>query len=555
MHSVRTIPDILRQEFAGDRGVTVIDGTLQETGQLRYHDLGEAADRAAAELLARGVARGDRVGLLGSTSAELITALFGVWRAGAVPVVLALPRRRSDVPDYVEELQWRLTHVDAACLLVDDAVIDLVAEQGLDVDPVGVAALADPDRAPGDLPEVADEDAVAVLQFTSGSTGRSRAVELTHANVLANIGALGEAAAIDGDSDSVVSWLPLFHDMGLVLLLASAYYGLPLAIEPPEQFLARPGSWLDAVSRYGATTTVAPNFAYGLASRDLTRRPRDLDLSSLRIAGNGAEPIDMSVLDRFTEVAGKYGFRREAICPMYGLAEATVGVSITRPGDAAHELWVDRDALEKDARVEPAEAESDGARRIPACGIPLPGVEVRIVSDGEDRTDEREVGELWVRGPSVMSGYWRDQEATDEVLEGGWLRTGDLAFMDRGALFVCGRIKDMIIVGGRNLYPEDYEQCAVALEGVRRGNVIAFGLPDRERMVVVAETKAPDGEAEEIAGRVMRALAERLSHAPEEVLLVPPQTLPKTSSGKLQRGVCRERYSSGELPALASASR
>jgi fatty-acyl-CoA synthase len=346
----------------------------------------------------------------------------------------------------------------------------------------------------------------------------------------------------------VVSWLPLYHDMGILMVIAAVADRGDLLLAPTEDFVWRPGFWMDAVSRFRATVTVGPNQAYGLAARDLRMRPRELDLSRLRVAGNGAEPVDARVLADFAEQAGRYGMLAEALCPMYGLAEATLAVTIGTPGLRWREVWVSRELLESERVVKLADAGAPGARRLVPCGPPVPGVEVRI--DGPD-----EVGEILVRSPSLMAGYWRDAPATAAVLRDGWLHTGDLGFLLDGELVVCGRAKDMIVVGGRNLYPEDYEQLVTLHTGVRRGNVIAFGLTDVERMVVVAETAFATDRAAQLAADVMHMLTQELSHAPKEVIMVRPGTLPKTSSGKVQRGRCRDRYLAGDLHPVATAAR
>jgi fatty-acyl-CoA synthase len=549
---ISTIPEALRRAASSEHGITLVDGGLDEVAVVDYGELEARASRAAVALAERGVEQGDRVCLLSSTSADFLSGLFGVWGAAATPVVLALPRRRSDLPRYVEDLTWRLAHTDARALLVADQFAPLL--EGLE-SPTPVVRLGDLAAGDGAPARRSRSDDLAVLQFTSGSTGRSRAVMLSHANVLANIEALSEAAAVDGDRDVIVSWLPLFHDMGLVLTLAAVWNRLPLVLETPEEFLAAPGSWMGAVSRFGGTITVAPNFAYGLATRALERGEARLDLSSLRLAGNGAEPIDLNVLERFLAFAEPHGFRRDALAPMYGLAEATVGVTITHPGRRVRDFWVSRSTLETAREARPARPLEPDARRLVSSGQALPGIEVIVTDDAGRPLGEREVGELCVRGANVTRGYWRDPEATEAIFRDGWLLTGDLGFVDGDDVVISGRKKDMIIVGGRNLYPEDYEQSAIELPQVRRGNVIAFGVPERERMVVVAEANVSDGEGSAVAEQLMTLLRERLSHAPEEVVVVPPRSLPKTSSGKLQRGLCRERYREGGLPAVATVSR
>jgi fatty-acyl-CoA synthase len=551
--SARTMPEALRGGVDSHHKFIVVDRDLNEHSR-SYQELIDGAAAGANMLRDLGVTPGDRVCLLSSTSLSLVNGLLATWWAGAVPVILALPRRQDELPQFLEDMRQRVAHVDARLVIVMDQFADALPpeEDGPKIIALGLLETASHDSllAPSGQPE-----GLAYLQFTSGTTARSRAVALTHRQVLAQIASM--AMVTSGEIDDVVMhWLPLFHDMGLILTLGAIAYGARVVLLPPEEFLARPGAWMDSISRFGGTFTVAPNFAYGLAGRDLQARPRDLELSQLRIAGNGAEPIDADTMYAFADTAARYGFKREAICPMYGLAEATLAVATSRPGQAVREVWVSREQLEDHGVVEEVPADSDGARRLVACGPPVPRTEIMVIDKAGQELPADRVGEILVRSPSVMSNYWQDPVATREAIDkAGWLHTGDLGFVAHGELVVCGRIKDMIVVGGRNLYPEDYEQCAVAVEGVRRGNVIAFGVPDQERMVVVAETRAVDGEGMTVAKETMLALTRRLSHAPQEVVLVPPGTLPKTSSGKPQRGVCRQQYLDGQLPAVATVGR
>jgi fatty-acyl-CoA synthase len=551
---VGTIPDALRRSATTHRGITFVDRDLVER-RLSFTELAHGAQRCAGALRELGVEPGDRVCILGPTTVDVVLTLFGTWTLGAVPVVLSLPRRLNDLDAFVDEVVARTDKADASLL----AISTLFLEQA---PPIDVAArlatieeIASSTGEPID-PHPVSPDHLAYIQFTSGTTARSRAVALTHRHLLANMHAAGEMAGVDPDTDVFVSWLPLFHDMGLIgMLLGSVIFGAELVLMPTEEFLGRPGAWMDAVSSYKGTITASPNFGYGLAARDLAAKPRRLDLQHLRIAANGAEPIDIETCDRFSDSASRYGFDRNAMCPMFGLAEATLAVSLSRTDEPVRVIWVDREALETDERVVPLPADAKGARALVACGRALPGHEITIKGRDGTPVGSGGVGEICVRGPSVMHGYWRDADATREALHDGWLHTGDLGFMTEHGLVVCGRKKDMIILGGRNLYPEDYEFVAEQVPGVRRGNVIAFAMPETERMVVVAETTAQPHEAEGIAREALEVLRRALPRGPEEVVLVSPGTLPKTSSGKRQRGACREQYASGELEPLAIARR
>jgi fatty-acyl-CoA synthase len=546
---VSTIPQALERAARSGNAVTVLDRGLAER-RATYAELEAASRRAARGLRAAGVETGDPVCLLGSTSLEFLVTLFGVWRAGAIPTVLALPGR-VDLETYMEDVQGRVAAAGAKVVAVADEIVSLVPLDPVAVPVVGMRALTDHD--PTDEPTPGDGDAVALLQFTSGTTAGSRAVTLTHRHILTNVAEAGPVLEAGSPSAVIVSWLPLFHDMGLIgMLLGAVAARCPLFLIPPEEFMARPGVWMDAISRYGGTTTAAPNFGYGLAARDLRLRPRDLDLSSLRGAGSGGEPIDHDTFLAFTEEAGKYGFDRDNFCPMFGLAEATLAVTSQRSGEPVILSWVRRDGLEKDGTAIPAEPGDPEARSLVANGRAMAGVEIAILDEDGRRLEPGRVGEICVGGPGVMAGYWRDPARTAETIRDGLLHTGDLGYLDAsGQLYVTGRIKDMIIVGGRNLAAEDYEFWTERVDGVRMGNVIAFAVPEREHVVVVAETTKPADEADEVARSVMEALRDRLPRGPEEVVLVMPGTLPKTSSGKRRRGACREQYASGALRTVA----
>jgi fatty-acyl-CoA synthase len=550
---VGSIPEALERSAASGRGITLVDRQLTEQ-RLSYEEVLASARRFASGLGRHGVAQGDRVCLLGTTTIDLVASLYGAWIAGAVPVVLPLPRRQSELPAFVQDVADRVGKAHASVL----AVSELLLEQAPAIDvPAPIVSIEDLARNGGPaMPAAVGPDDLAYLQFTSGTTARSRAVVLTHRHLIANLVAAGEMADIDPDRDVFVSWLPLFHDMGLIgMLLGSVVFAADLVLIPTEEFLGRPGCWVDAMSRYRGTITASPNFGYGLAARDIASKPRALDLGSWRIAANGAEPIDLETVQRFTDAAVPYGFDRNAMCPMYGLAEATLAVSLSRTDEPVAVEWVDRETLEASARVEHVDPHTPGSRALVSCGYPIPGHEIAIKDPAGNDVGDGAVGEICVRGPSVMPGYWRDPEATAEALRDGWLHTGDLGFEGRHGLVVCGRKKDMIILGGRNLYPEDYEFHAERVPGVRKGNVIAFAIPERERMVVVCETTAGPDEVDDVARSTLEELRRQLPRGPEEVVLVSPGTLPKTSSGKRQRGECREQYTAGDLAPLAVARR
>jgi acyl-CoA synthetase (AMP-forming)/AMP-acid ligase II len=359
--------------------------------------------------------------------------------------------------------------------------------------------------APGDL---------ALIQFSSGTTVDPKPVALTHANVLANLAAI-QTIVPDDDAQAGVSWLPLYHDMGLIgcLLLAVARPG-PLTLIPPEVFLARPALWLRAISKKRATLSVAPNFAYGLCARRIRDDElRGVDLSSWRFALNGAEPVAPAVLRRFVERFSPHGFRESALMPVYGLSEASLAVTFTPPG--------------RGPRIK------TGERELASVGAPLPGIDVEVRD-----------GRIFVRGPSVMREYFRNQEATRAVLRDGWLDTGDLGFVEDGELFVAGRAKDVIILRGRNHAPQEFEDALDGLAGARPGCAVAVALPtsEGEELALLVEQSSALTEAD-----VRTRVLEQTGIRAHEVRLLAPGTLPRTSSGKLRRGEALRQLLAGEL--------
>jgi fatty-acyl-CoA synthase len=370
---------------------------------------------------------------------------------------------------------------------------------------------------------------------------------LPHRTILANLDGAAAAAQLDPDDDVLVSWLPLYHDMGLIgLMTLPMISGADLVLAAPQDFMASPSRWMQWLSDFGGTATAGPNFSYALAARAL-KRLDNLDLSRWRVALNGAEPVDPATMGAFCEAGARHGLDPAAAFPAFGMAELAIAGTFPAPGAGLRMDTIDRTCLERD-RLAKECAPEDG-RSFALLGRPVDGLEIRICAPetGAELID-REVGELEFRGTSVTPGYYNRPDATAAVMHDGWLRTGDLAYTLDGELVVCGRIKDMIIVAGRNVFPEDVEAAASGVEGVRAGNVIAFGVAGRrgqESVVVVAETKADDTAP--VRDEVARRVRQSVGLGPSDVVLVHPGTLPKTSSGKLQRSLCRTRYLDDEL--------
>ncbi len=523
--------------------VTFVSGDVHVT--VPWGQVHSDATLMAAGLQARGVVPGDRVALLGPTTRTFVTAIQAVWLSGATLVVLPLPMRMGSLDEFVAQTRARVRSADVRLVLADP---DLAAFVTPEPDEPPLIVFDELDRDAIYDPPAPDPSAVALLQFTSGSTSDPKGVVLPHQAVCANLDAIEVAAELDVDTDVLVSWLPLYHDMGLVGLLGLAMTtGTALVLGAPQDFLASPGRWMEWMSQYGGTATAGPNFSYVLATRALRRAAdtgQPLDLSSLRVVLNGAEPVDPRTVDDFVAAAVPFGMDPGAVFPAFGMAEVAIAGTFPPPGRGLVVDTVDRRVLETEGYAAPVPAAAAGSRGFARLGTPVPGLRIRIVdpADGRPRRD-REVGELEISGTSVCAGYHDRPELDGELFRDGWLRTGDLGYLVDGELVLCGRIKDLIIVGGRNVLPEDVERACNDVEGVRAGNVIAFsvdGVNGREGMVVVAETKAEDHEP------VRRAVQARVRAAvgvpAKDVVLVAPGTLPKTSSGKLQRTRCREQY-------------
>ncbi len=543
------MPSLLRRlERAAQRDTTVTFVVGGGEDVVSWRVLHEQAKSYAAALQARGVRPGDHVALLSPTTRELVTAIQATWLAGATIVVLPLPMRLSSIEEFVAQTRQRIRNADARLCVVDPELAPFVVPEPGDPPMVPVAELAGGDAAAWVRPDE-DPDRLVILQFTSGSTSDPKGVMLPDHVLRANLDAIAEAAQLDPDEDVLVSWLPLYHDMGLVgLLTLPMSTGTALVLGAPQDFTARPARWMEWLSTYGGTATAGPNFSYVLATRALNRADQ-LDLSRLRIALNGAEPIDPDQVEAFVEAGARHGLRPGAVFPAFGMAEVAIAGTFPEPMGGMATDCVDRRVLETERYAAPVEPGTDGSRRLALLGGPVPGLEIRIV-DPETGVPlrDREVGELEIRGTSVTTGYYKRPDANADLFHDGWLCTGDLAYTLDGQLVMCGRIKDVIIVGGRNVFPEDVERAVGALDGVRAGNVIAFGVDGdrgRETLVVVAETKADDRDA--VRRQIHDRVKEVVGVPPKDIVLVAPGTLPKTSSGKLQRSLCRSRYHDGQL--------
>lgn len=563
--SVEPLLEAIERTAQGSNTITFVGSAAgeEQDGELRltWGDLYQSARGMAAVLQKKGVKPGDHLALLGPTTHSLVTAILATWLSGASVSILPIPMRFSSVEVFAAQTRSLMLYGDISMLLLDPALAAFHQAQPGDPPVVLLDELlpASGRPGPGDYrPVERDPERLAVLQFTSGSTSSPKGVMLPYRILEANLAGM-VAASQSMPDDVFVSWLPLYHDMGLIgLLTVPMVTGCSLVLASPQDFLSRPAEWMRWLHTYGGTVTSGPNFSWVLAARAL-RRMKDkeeiLDLSAVRIALNGAEPVDPGVVETLIEVARPHGFKPGAVFCAFGMAELALGGTFPPPMRGMLTDAIDRATLEREKVARPAEPEKEGTRLFPLLGSPIPGLEMRIrdVESGKLRA-MREVGELEIKGTSVMQGYYKRADLNESLYADGWLRTGDLAYLveppgsDEGELVICGRLKDVIIVAGRNIFPEDIERAVGSVEGIRAGNVIAFGVEGskrKESIVVVAEVRGEDLE------RVRKEAREQVSavvgYPPREIVLVQPGTLPKTSSGKLQRSLCRKQYLESEL--------
>jgi acyl carrier protein len=556
-YTAGTLPEMLDWHVRShpQRPHVFLYGDRDEPEAITYAMLADGAHALAAGLQQRGLLPGQAVAIMLPTGRDYLFSFFGILQAGGIPVPIYPPLRPSQIEDHLCRHAGILGNARAVLLITVvharrvarllkaqvEALHDIVtpAELALSATAFRAQALRAKD--------------IAFLQYTSGSTGQPKGVILTHANLLANIRAMGEVVQADS-TDVFVSWLPLYHDMGLIgAWLGSMYYGLPLVLMSPLAFLTRPQRWLWMIHKHRGTLTAAPNFAFELCLRKVDERELGgLDLSSLRLAFNGAEPVSPNTVRNFSARFAPYGFRPEAMTPVYGLAEAAVGVAFPPPGRGPLIDQIQREPFVSQGKAVPAQAGEPQVLEFVACGQPLPGYQIRIVDPAGRELPERQEGRLEFRGPSATSGYLHNTEATRHLFDGAWLDSGDLAYVAAGDVYLTSRVKDLIIRGGRNIYPHEVEEAVGDIPGIRKGCVAVFGSPDpasgTERVIIVAETREAEPAAlDALQARVTGVATDVLGMPPDESVLAPPHSVLKTSSGKIRRAAVRDLFEKGRV--------
>jgi fatty-acyl-CoA synthase len=561
--SLRTLADVLRWQAEAEPGRVHL--FLQEgDGRERPITYGELRARAlavAAGLHARGLRPGDAVGLMLRTEEDFFYAFFGTLLAGGVPVPIYPPARLDRLEEYALRHAAILKNADARVLITFRQAERIARALAAQVPSLDGVTMVERLAVPGlEAPTIRlAPDVPALIQYTSGSTGEPKGVLLTHANILANIRAIARGIAISPD-DVAVSWLPLYHDMGLIgSWLAALFFGIPIVILSPLAFLSRPARWLWALHAHRGTLSAAPNFAFELCVRKVADEEiRGLDLSFWRAAFNGAEPVSPETIERFTRRFAPYGFKPEAMCPVYGLAESSAALTVP---PLTRGPWVERAArepFERSGEARPASPDDPNPLRFVSCGRALPEHEVRIVDAQGRAVRERVEGRVQFKGPSITAGYFRNPEATRAVVQDGWIDSGDLGYLADGELFITSRRKDLIIKGGRNLYPQEVEEVVSDIPGIRKGCVAAFGVAEpeigTEHLVVVAESRQTTPEARaRLQAAVIERVVDVLGIPPDTVVISVPGAVLKTSSGKVRRSATREAYLGGHLEIRRSA--
>jgi 1-acyl-sn-glycerol-3-phosphate acyltransferase len=521
-----------------------------------YAALHQEAAAVAAGLIAHDVMPGEAVAIMLPTCRAYFVTFAGVVLAGAVPVPVYPPARPSQLADHLRRTAGILANARATLLVTVPEAVTLGHLLRSNVESLRHVVIPESltgttEDALASLPRPRADD-LALVQYTSGSTGQPKGVALTHRNLLANIRVMGQAAAASG-ADTFVSWLPLYHDMGLIgAWLGCMYFGVPLVVMSPQSFLIRPSRWLWAIHANRATMSAGPNFAYELClAKVRDAEIEGIDLSSWRLAYNGAEPVSAATIERFGDRFAAYGFRREAMTPVYGLAESSVGLAFPPLGRGPLIDRIRREAFVRSGRAEPVKPGELDLRFV-ACGQPLPGHEIRVVDAAGNELGDRREGRIEFRGPSATAGYFNNAPATRSLFHDDWLDTGDLGYMADADLYVTGRVKDVIIRAGRNLHPAELEEAVGNLKGIRKGCVAVFASPDppggAERLVIMAETRATGDDARAaLRSEIAATTVDLLGVAPDDVVLAPPRTVLKTSSGKIRRAASQQIYQAGKI--------
>ncbi|HEX8261239.1 MAG TPA: fatty acyl-AMP ligase [Allosphingosinicella sp.] len=549
-----TLGEALDYAARGERGLNFHDARGALVRAYPYRELRADALAAAFRLIAAGVAPKDRVAIVAETSPEFAALFFGAVYAGAWPVPLPLPTSFGGRDSYIDQLKVQLDSADPARLFYP---AELAALAGAAAEAAGVPGESweSFERREGPEAELpgAGPDDIAYLQYSSGSTRFPHGVAVTHRGLLNNLAAHSHGMEVI-ETDRCISWLPWYHDMGLVgCLLSPMANQISTDYLKTEDFARRPLAWLDLITRNeGTTGSYSPTFGYDICARrvsSLTNVAERFDLSRWRIAGNGADMIRPDVMQAFVDAFAPAGFSAKSFCPSYGLAEATLAVTIMPPGEGIVVELVEETTLSGDGKMHRDRPQR--YRAIVNCGKPARDMELEIRDEDGRTLGNREIGKVHCRGPSVMVGYFRDEEATAACLDpDGWLDTGDMGYLSDGYLYIVGRAKDMIIINGKNHWPQDIEWAVEQLPGFKAGDIAAFSITTpggEETPAVLVQCRTSDAAERSRLREIIRERVRAITGMNCVIELVPPRTLPRTSSGKLSRAKARSLYLTGEI--------
>jgi len=550
-----TLGEALDYAATGVRGLNFHDARGTLARPYPFAELRADALDAAYRLIAAGVRPEDRIALVAETGPEFAALFFGAVYAGAWPVPLPLPTSFGGRDSYIEQLRVQLSSCDPTMLIFPPELGEMAAAAARLVGVAGIdwSELATRDAPVAPLP-VADGEAIAYLQYSSGSTRFPHGVAITHHALLNNLAAHSHGMEVDG-SDRCISWLPWYHDMGLVGCFLS-----PIANQvstdylKTEDFARRPLAWLDLISRHdGTTLSYSPTFGYDICARRISSqiKPSErFDLSRWRVAGNGADMIRPDVMQAFVDAFAEAGFKASAFLPSYGLAEATLAVSLMPPGEGIRVELVEETQLSGGDETGARQPRPQRFRAIVNCGKPVRDMTVEIREEDGTPLPDGAIGKLWCKGPSVMVGYFRDPDATAACMTDGWLDTGDMGYMSDGYIYIVGRAKDMIIVNGRNHWPQDIEWAVEQLPGFKAGDIAAFAITTpggEETPAVLVQCRSSDETERQRLREEIRERVRSVTGMNCVIELIPPRTLPRTSSGKLSRAKARNLYLNGDI--------
>ncbi|SEJ33975.1 fatty-acyl-CoA synthase [Sphingomonas sp. OV641] len=554
-----TLGEALDYAAQGERGLNFHDARGTLVRPYPFRELQTDAKAAAFRLIAAGIAPGDRVALVAETSAEFAALFFGTVYAGAWPVPLPLPTSFGGKESYIDQLRVQLQSCDPVMLIYPPELSEMAGAAAAATGTTGVdwGDLLSRAAEPVALPAASGDD-IAYLQYSSGSTRFPHGVAITHHALLNNLAAHAHGMELI-ESDRCISWLPWYHDMGLVgCFLSPIANQVSVDYLKTEDFARRPLAWLDLISRNpGTSISYSPTFGYDICARRMssqTKAADRFDLSRWRLAGNGADMIRPDVMQGFVDAFADAGFQARAFLPSYGLAEATLAVSIMPPGEGIRVELVEETQL---SGVPAGQDRPQRYRAIVNCGKPVRDMKVEIREEDGTPLPERAIGKVWCSGPSVMVGYFRDPEATDACMKGGWLDTGDMGYLSDGYIYIVGRAKDMIIVNGRNHWPQDIEWAVEQLPGFKQGDIAAFAITTpggEETPAVLVQCRTSDDEERSRLRDEIRDRVRAVTGMNCVIELIPPRTLPRTSSGKLSRAKARNLYLSGEIKPYAVAA-